>query len=961
MQSIRWGLVVCVFLVAGCSSEPDKVVLDVAEPDAEEETTISCLGAACQAAVDCVKKGPCLAATSCLDGCCSYDYVPEATACDMPCAKNGVCSATGDCVDTESVVCDEADGNPCTMPWCDPASGVCGAEKAVEDGTEPMESFCWDGIVCKDGELDDGAAVPSALNEECTTQNDAVNPLGCVEQVACVDSKPECAVLLKDEGTQCWSGGSGQDSVCPGHSCDPDGQCISDESFEVECGEDAWPVECDEVCKECTTLTCYWIDDPANPGAATKVQYCKPQAVVGEVCEDGNGCTDGDACVLASQADGPEGKETLGECVPGEGKTKEECLEEMDKPVLPCLKAGASCELDTGCAFDQAEADAWCYPPESVCFNKQKTYCSQYDIEDDELWDQETGCHTVVFDNGGCDDSNQCTDDQCTDTGGCQNLPLDDEDCDDENVATVDDMCSVGVCIGLPDPDLDGVANSGYADSCTGQTQGCNDNCPELANPDQADQNSDGIGDACECVSDCAGKQCGDDGCGSSCGSCNDSSPCTDDLCLDAGICSYVPTNEGVLCVGDGLCQGKCANGVCAESAKESCNGQDDDCDNLIDEDPNLCLAGWTCQNGGCVQDCVPVNGGWSNWVCGGCSVECGGGTSSCTRTCNNPPPSCDGQMCSGGASKVDACNTQSCVNYLPSGTTVYSQAEQIISGVVPNGKTSIQFKLWGAGGAGGFPGNGGGGAYVSGTLTVQPGDEIELRVAGGGKAEGSGGGGSYVYRNGQVVMVSGGGGGAGSDGAHNSSGKPVTEGAGGGGGPLGGNGQDGTVTNYLNTGSGGGKGGTQAGGGAGGISNNQSQYSNCTLNGEAGSANTGGKNGTGQCKTGEAATFADGGDQPGGNGTGGGGGAGHFGGGSGAGMWTYSGGGGGGGSSWVAGGQVANQYSEGGSFLTPGGTGQGGYQGAAGRGGAAGDWSNWPAVTKNPEDGKPGLIVMTL
>jgi hypothetical protein len=958
---ILWLSLICM-LFSACSPNTNPPLFDTGTvPDLEEDIIISCLGAVCQVAADCAKTGPCLSATSCLDNCCSYKYMPEGTACETPCAINGSCNSTGECTDTESLLCEDEDGNPCTVPTCDSGTGLCGAELPVADGSGGMESYCWDGLVCKDGALDETAATPTQLYNDCTAQDAGLNPLGCIDQVVCVDSEPECVVMLKDEGTQCWGGGGGQDETCPGQSCSLEGECLSDETFTVECDNDSWPEECTEICRECTELTCHWIEDPSNPGAAKRVKYCKPEANVGGGCSDGNGCTIDDICVLGSQADGPKGKETLGECQSGEGKTKEECLADMDKPALSCLKAGVSCDEDAGCTFDQDEADSWCHPPDSVCFNEAKTYCSHQDFENDGLWNEETGCHVVIFDQEGCDDGNPCTDDICNSEGGCENPPLEDTSCDDNNSLTVDDQCNNGVCVGLPDPDEDGVANSGYGDSCTGSNDECNDNCPDIANPTQDDANGDGIGDACACDPDCDGKECGSDGCDGTCGMCDDSNPCSDDICLDAGLCSYVPTNEGVLCVGDGLCVGKCNNGQCVESAVETCNGQDDDCDNLIDEDPNLCQQGWTCQNGGCVENCVPIDGGWTNWVCGACDADCGGGLQACTRTCNNPLPSCGGQVCSGGGSKNEACNLQQCENYLPTGTTTYSLGEQVVTGKVPSGKTSIQFKLWGAGGAGGFPGHGGGGAYVAGTLAVQPGDDIELRVGSGGKAQCSGGGASYIFRNGQVAMVAGGGGGSGSDGSSNSQNLPPSVAAGGGGGPLNGSGQNGTETTYLNTNSGGGTGGSQVTGGTGGISNNQSQYSNCTLNGEAGSAHTGGSNGKGQCQLGGAASYEKGGSDAGGNGTGGGGGAGYFGGGGGACMWTYSGGGGGGGSSWVNAGQVSGTSSDGGTYQTPGGTGIGGYINAAGRGGTAGDWSDWPTITINPEDGKPGLVILTL
>ena len=90
----------------------------------------------------------------------------------------------------------------------------------------------------------------------------------------------------------------------------------------------------------------------------------------------------------------------------------------------------------------------------------------------------------------------------CTDgaTGGClDNCPTDsnpnqsDLDGDEEG-----DACDC-------DPDGDGVVN-GEDPTCSpdpsclgGETEDCSDNCPGVANPDQADTDGDGKGDACDC------------------------------------------------------------------------------------------------------------------------------------------------------------------------------------------------------------------------------------------------------------------------------------------------------------------------------------------------------------------------------------------------------------------------------------------------------------------------------
>ncbi len=129
---------------------------------------------------------------------------------------------------------------------------------------------------------------------------------------------------------------------------------------------------------------------------------------------------------------------------------------------------------------------------------------------------------------------------------------------------------------------------------------------------------------------------------------------------------------------------------------------------------------------------------------------------------------------------------------------------------------TALTVKVWGAGGASGqdcpstMGGNGGGGGFASGTLTVTSGEAFVVLVGTGGVYTsgtcGSGGGGggysAVELADGGVVLLAGGGGGGGSgSGATNGNG-----GAGAGGGGLTGGGPTQCVTS----------GGTQDAGGAG-------------------------------------------------------------------------------------------------------------------------------------------------
>ena len=56
------------------------------------------------------------------------------------------------------------------------------------------------------------------------------------------------------------------------------------------------------------------------------------------------------------------------------------------------------------------------------------------------------------------------------------------------------------------------------------------------------------------------------------------------------------------------------------------------------------------------------IDGGWSSWVKGACSITCGGeGMQVNTRTCDNPPPQNGGRDCNGTANRTEPCYTCPC------------------------------------------------------------------------------------------------------------------------------------------------------------------------------------------------------------------------------------------------------------------------------------------------------------
>lgn len=84
----------------------------------------------------------------------------------------------------------------------------------------------------------------------------------------------------------------------------------------------------------------------------------------------------------------------------------------------------------------------------------------------------------------------------------------------------------------------------------------------------------------CECVPDCTGRECGDDGCGGTCGTCQ---PCPE------------------ACDASGVCQSTCGNNVCEPSCGENCD---------------------TCPDCGCISPCERCVNGICVDVCGACCFE---------------------------------------------------------------------------------------------------------------------------------------------------------------------------------------------------------------------------------------------------------------------------------------------------------------------------------------------------
>ena len=60
-------------------------------------------------------------------------------------------------------------------------------------------------------------------------------------------------------------------------------------------------------------------------------------------------------------------------------------------------------------------------------------------------------------------------------------------------------------------------------------------------------------------------------------------------------------------------------------------------------------------------HSCITVDGKWSPWQQGVCSVSCGEGEMVLTRQCNNPSPKFGGKPCQGNSKETVPCNLKQC------------------------------------------------------------------------------------------------------------------------------------------------------------------------------------------------------------------------------------------------------------------------------------------------------------
>ena len=318
--------------------------------------------------------------------------------------------------------------------------------------------------------------------------------------------------------------------------------------------------------------------------------FCDPQSHTCVECYKDEQCGEGKSCVANRCAGGP--CEDTGGCEPPlvcDPKTRT-CVECVDESQCP---KGYSC-INNHCTSKPCDEGGEC--PDGLVCDKETSSCVQ--------------CLTY---------------EQC---------PAQ-EFCEPTTKTCVPDICNAG--------DLSCAGNTVVACRADGSGFDSLVECPK----DLVCKNG-----VCEkpCIPSCAGKECGDDGCGGSCGTCPAGMTCKDFRCVGC-----TPSCAGKECGDDG-CGGSC--GKC-DPSKQCINGKcicvpncagkqcgDDGCGGSC----GSCPSGYYCSAGICQQECKP------NCVGKHCGPDgCGGSCGQCPQnyycTVNQvcEPvciPSCAGKQC---------------------------------------------------------------------------------------------------------------------------------------------------------------------------------------------------------------------------------------------------------------------------------------------------------------------------
>ncbi|MDX2024714.1 MAG: hypothetical protein SF187_31010 [Deltaproteobacteria bacterium] len=610
----------------------------------------------CTASGECRTAGMCDPAT----GVCSNPLAADGTTCNdgSACTSADTCAA-GVCKGA-AITCD--DGVACTIDSCSETAGctkdvrLCGCQK---------NSDCDDGNACNGAETCNVQTLTCVAGaaKDCSGLTNACNVGVCNATSGACEAKPRQNGTTCSDGTACTRVDTCVDGQCRGQNpvvCTASDQCHVAGS-------------CDPQTGACS--------NPPKPNGAT--------------CNDGNACTQTDACQNGSCTGGnpitctaASQCHNVGTCNPQTGT----CSTPTKANGTTC-NDGNTCTQTDSCqsglcgggnpitcvALDQCHAAGVCDGKSGTCSNPAKangTTCN-----DGNACTQADTCQT-----GACQGANPvvCTaQDSCHDVGVCDpakgtcSTPAkaDGTTCNDGNACTRADVCSGGSCKG------------GNPVVCVAQDQchvagACDATTGTCSNPAAADGTT--CNDGLVCTS---ADKCNQGTCTGAAVVCNDGIACTADACVEAqGGCTVDKSTCG--CTKDADCNdGNACNGVetcnqqtlsCNKGVAVNCQQLDNVCnvgtcvpttgacvatpraDGTTCNDNNACTQTDSCQKGTCTG---------SNPITCATPDQChtAGTCNPSTGVCSNPVKP-NGSTCNDGnaCTQTDTCQSGTCTGANP-------------------------------------------------------------------------------------------------------------------------------------------------------------------------------------------------------------------------------------------------------------------------------------------------------
>ncbi len=542
--------------------------------------------------VPCDDAKPCTTDVCQPDTGCVHLSASASQACDDddPCTQIGTCDGAGGCTIGPPTTCDDED--PCTTDLCIPgpaADAGCKAVALPDGATCNDASKCTANDVCTDGKCAGGLIENAKPSTTCTTLlcdpksakitiEYAAVGTKCSDGAACTIADACAAGVCKGVAVVCNDGNACTAEVCDqstglcvatsvpdGGACDDgDGCTTSDVCAGGKCIGKSYQdtAQCDDK-NPCTKDGC------APPSGC----FHLPQGAI--ACDDGDGCTILDICLLDTCKGKPR------PCDDGLSCTKDECAKGtcVHSPFLGPCDDGDMCTVD------------------EVCLGAK---CSGKPAQ--------------------CDDGNACTKDGCAAKTGCTHVPLPGgTPCDDGLSCTLQDQCDGGACKGVDK--CIGCANDLQclawqpSDPCLGKAR-CVKSfkgkvcaidpttkvvCADDGDPCKASHCDPKTGSCktklaaeglpCSTPDKClVGGTCTASGvCTGKALDCDDDNPCTIDGCSAKWGCSHGPQVDGKPCTAGGskcLPQGQCLAGKCVGINDCKCK-KDVDC--VAFDDGNLC------------------------------------------------------------------------------------------------------------------------------------------------------------------------------------------------------------------------------------------------------------------------------------------------------------------------------------------------------------------------------------